>query len=166
MKKIILLAILFTIGFKTQAQISICDSVGYNITTSPNSNILQLDGVNLNIGWSIDWDWEVCNNGLCFWNNGQTVYFQQFTTSDTLSICLIAYIFSIPSNQQCIICDSLVYGVNGWVSMNMSNPLHIDEILIEKSNNNRTYDLLGKKVFNIKPGEIYIRNNKKCILIK
>ena len=48
----------------------------------------------------------------------------------------------------------------------IANPLAIEEIKDNYILKNKIYDLLGREVFNILPGEMYIRYNKKCILIK
>ena len=32
--------------------------------------------------------------------------------------------------------------------------------------NNKMYDLLGREIFEIPTGEMYIKNNRKCIRIK
>ena len=61
----------------------------------------------------------------------------------------------------CIQCDSLVYGPSGW--MKMSVLTSIKETVINIVNNNKTYDLLGREIFEIPKGTIYIKNGNKFI---
>ena len=69
-----------------QAQVSPCDSISYTITSSANTNILQLNGVITGVCPVTfpcvvsDWSWAVCDDALCFSDNGQTAYFQQFNS--------------------------------------------------------------------------------------
>ena len=47
----------------------------------------------------------------------------------------------------------------------MAQPLTVMEV---KPNiiNNKMYNLLGREIFGVSIGEMYIKNNKKCIRIK
>ena len=45
----------------------------------------------------------------------------------------------------------------------MSQPVSINEFIIEKFNNGKMYDLLGREITEIPVGKMYIRNNKKYI---
>ena len=65
----------------------------------------------------------------------------------------------------CTDCDSLVYDGNSyqWVLYNMNNPTAIEEIILGISNDNKTYDLLGREIFEIPKGTIYIKDRKKFI---
>ena len=58
-------------------------------------------------------------------------------------------------------CDFLVYGVNGWMKMGVLTS--IKEVKVNTIKNNKTYDLLGREVFEIPKGSIYIKNRKKYI---
>jgi hypothetical protein len=170
--KRILLVLLVLLGLQTQAQISPCDSISYTITTSPNSNLLQLNGVisgicPVNFPCVVsDWDWQVCDDALCFADTGQTTIWNQFTTNDTLKVCLTTILNINGVTYSCMQCDSLVFGGNGWMLMNMGNPLAIKEIKNNLILDNRMYDLLGREIFEIQLGQMYIKNNKKCITIK
>ena len=65
----------------------------------------------------------------------------------------------------CTDCDSLVYDANSyqWILYSVGNPTAIKEIILEISNDNKTYDLLGREIFEIPKGTIYIKNRKKYI---
>ena len=66
----------------------------------------------------------------------------------------------------CNQCDSLVFGPNGWMLMNMGNPLAIQETVVEQINYNKIYDLLGREwtcSFANLPKGLYIINNRKVL---
>ena len=42
----------------------------------------------------------------------------------------------------------------------MGNPTSIEELTLEKINNNRIYDILGRELFYIPTGTMYIQNRK------
>ena len=173
MKKI-LLAVLVSLGLNTtQAQINPCDSIEYAITSTPNNNVLQLEAwVNgicpVNFPCVVDdWNWSVCANGLCYADTGVTVYFQQFMPGDTLKVCLDAFGTMSGTTFACqAFCDSLVFGPNGWMLMSMGNPTGINELQFTWEDDGIIYDMVGRKLIEIKPGQMYIRNNKKYIRIR
>ena len=161
------IAIMLTIALPSRAQVSPCDSISYTITSSANTNILQLDGVisgvcPVNFPCVVqDWSWTVCDDALCFFDNGQTAYFQQFNTSDTLKVCLTTIIDYMGATYSCMEqCDSLVFGPNGWMLMNMGNPLAINELQLNTINDSKIYDMLGRELFYIPTGIMYIQNRK------
>ena len=152
---------------------SVCDSVEYAITPQNFNNVLQLEGwVNgicpVNFPCVVDdWNWSVCANGLCYADTGETVYFQQFTTDDTLKVCLDVYGTINGTTFGCqAFCDSLVYGTNGWTILNMGNPTGINELEINAIGNKKIYDLMGRELNEIPVGVMYIRNNKLYIKTK
>ena len=160
-------AIMLTIAIPATAQVSPCDSISYTITSSANTNILQLDGVitgvcPVNFPCVVqDWSWTVCDDALCFSGNGQTEYFQQFNSYDTLKVCLTTIIDYMGATYSCLEqCDSLVFGPNGWMLMNMGNPLAINDLQLNIINDGKMYDMLGRELFEIPVGTMYIRNNK------
>ena len=166
MKKITII-LLVLLGLQTQAQINPCDSVEYAITSTPNNNVLQLEGwVNgvcpVNFPCTVsDYSWTVCDENLCYGDTGHTVYFQQFMTTDTIKVCLnTTMTLNGGMTYTCIQCDSLVFGPNGWMVMMMGNPTAIREIQLNTAVDNEIYDLLGKKLKFIPIGKMYIRNNK------
>ena len=161
-----LLAVLVLIGLQTQAQISPCDSVEYAITSTANTNLLQLEAwVNgtcpVNFPCIVsDYSWTVCDDALCYGDTGVTVYFQQFMTTDTIKVCLTTTMTIDTMTYTCMQCDSLVFGPNGWMLMNMGSPLAINELQLNIINDGRMYDMLGRELFEIPVGTMYIRNNK------
>ena len=175
--KRILLAVLVLIGLQTQAQVSPCDSISYTITSSANTNILQLDGVisgvcPVNFPCVVqDWSWTVCDDALCFFDNGQTAYFQQFNTSDTLKVCLTTIIDYMGATYSCMEqCDSLVFGPNGWMKMSMTGTgtsiTEMDITFNYEFEDNRMFDVLGREYEtyqDIPFGTIYIKNRNKYL---
>jgi len=167
--KRILLAVLVLIGLQTQAQINPCDSVEYAITSTANNNVLQLEAwVNgtcpVNFPCIVsDWSWQVCDDNLCYGDTGTTVYFQQFMTTDTIKVCLTTYMTIDTMTYTCMQCDSLVFGPNGWMLMNMGNPLAINELQFTWEDDGIIYDLMGRKLKAIPTGTMYIRDNKLYI---
>ena len=172
MKKILIL-LLVLLGLQAQAQVSPCDSISYTITSSTNTNLLQLDGVitgvcPINFPCVVsDWSWQVCDDALCFSGNGQTASFQQFNVYDTLKVCLTTIVDYMGATYSCMSqCDSLVFGANGWMLMNMGNPTGINELEINAIGSKKIYDLQGRELNEIPAGVMYIRNNKLYIKTK
>jgi len=168
MKKV-LLALLVLLGLQTQAQISPCDSVEYAITSTANTNLLQLEAwVNgtcpVNFPCIVsNYSWTVCDDNLCYGDTGTTVYFQQFMTTDTIKVCLTTDMTIDTMTYTCMQCDSLVFGPNGWMLMSMGNPLSINDLQLNTINDGRMYDMLGRELFEVPVGTMYIRNNKLYI---
>ena len=111
---------------------------------------------------SIVWSWSVCNSSMCYTGSGTIASFGQVITTDTLKVCYDAYIYLMGATYICTSCDSLVYDQNSysWVLFNMGNPTSINELTLNKINNNKIYDLLGRELNEIPVGTMYIRNNK------
>ena len=174
--KRILLAVLVLIGLQTQAQQSAapyfcCDSITY-WTDQGQGLFIGLDTTNIvHNPDSMTIYWGVCTGfsggGMCYTGDGISDHFPQITTSDTIKINYDVYIYENGSVEVCSIEDWLVYdqGTYNWVLLNML-PTSINELISNKANDNKIYDILGKEVFDIKEGVIYIRNNKKFILVK
>ena len=174
--KRILLAVLVLIGLQTQAQQSAapyfcCDSITY-WTDQGQGLFIGLDTTNIvHNPDSMTIYWGVCTGfsggGMCYTGDGISDYFPQITTSDTIKVNYDVYIYENGSVEVCSIEDWLVYdqGTYNWVLLNML-PTSINELISNKANDNKIYDILGKEVFDIKEGVIYIRNNKKFILVK
>ena len=167
MKKI-LLALLVTLGLQTQAQMAACDSVRYTVLSGSGGNTtLQLNGTITSgfPGIVLMWEWQVCDDTLCFADTNQSATFNQFTIADTLKVCLTTMLEINNTWITCMQCDSLIYGPAGWMMMNMGSPTEIKELVIKKINDNRMYDLFGRELFTIPTGVMYIRNQKKYIKI-
>jgi len=180
MKKV-LLVLLVSLGLQTQAQISPCDSVEYAITSTANTNLLQLEAwVNgtcpVNFPCIVsNYSWTVCDDNLCYGDTGTTVYFQQFMTTDTIKVCLTTDMTIDTMTYTCMQCDSLVFGPNGWMLMSMGNPTAISEVCQfgcsccmwkNDIDDGIIYDMLGRELRTIPIGTIFIRNNKKHIRVK
>ena len=167
--KRLLLALLVVIGLQTQAQVSWCDSLSY--TAVPGTQLLTLVGnssLSPNMVDSLIWSWSVCDTSTCYSSDGDTAYFQMIQTTDTVKVCYDAYIYFMGATYVCTQCDSMVYdGFSySWVLMNMGNPTGINELIVNKINDNKMYDLLGRELTEVPVGVMYIRNNKKYIRVK
>ena len=162
MKKL-LLALLVVIGLQTQAQMLPCDSISYTILSGSGGNTtLQLNGI-LAPGFPgivSMWEWQVCDDALCFADTNQIGIFNQFITTDTLKACLTTLLEINNMMYSCMQCDSLIYGPAGWMMMNMGNPVAIQELEIKTINDNKIYNLLGRELIEVPVGTIYIRNRK------
>jgi hypothetical protein len=160
MKKL-LLVLLVLLGLQTQAQITPCDSVEYTYLSGSGGNtMLQLNGV-INGVYPIIWEWQVCDANLCFSDTGQTATFNQFSITDTIKVCLMTILDVSNTWWSCMQCDSLVYGPNGWMKLGVLTS--IKEINANTIKDNKMYDLLGREIFEIQKGTIYIKNRKKYI---
>jgi len=172
MKKIIL-ALLVSLGLQTQAQMIPCDSLSYSIVVDSTTwNTLMVtgnaDGV-INIVDSIDWNFSACNALTCYIPQGNDPYsFPLITPQDTVKLCYDAFIYFDSMTYICNYCDSLVYDfmTDTWVLMNMGNPTGIEELMKNEGANNVMYDLMGREVINPTKGVMYIRNQKKFIIVK
>ena len=168
MKKLLLVGLLVVLGLQTQAQINYCDSISYT-TSSTIIYPLTVTGDAtpfINMVDSIVWSWQVCNATMCYSGSGIIASFGQVITTDTLKVCYDAYIYLMGATYICTNCDSLIYDGNSWVLMNMGNPTAIQDIVVEKINDNKVYDLLGREwmcSFANLPKGLYIINNRKVL---
>ena len=161
MKKL-LLALLVLLGFQTKAQINYCDSISY--TTSSTLNYpLVVSGI-ANIPGTVSWNWTVCNSNLCYSSSGVNASFGQVSLTDTLKVCYDVLIDINGFTYTCTGCDSLVYNPNSyqWEPM-VAQPLGIVELKSNIINDNKMYDLLGREIFEVPIGAVYIKNRKKYI---
>jgi hypothetical protein len=165
MKKL-LLAVLVLFGLQTKAQINYCDSLSHTVVQGTQTLTTIGDASPfINIIDSIVWSWQACNATTCYSGSGDTATFTNILPTDTVKVCYDAYIYYDSLIYICSQCDSLVYDANSysWVLMNMGNPTGINELLVDIINNNKMYDLLGREIFEIPRGTIYIKNRKKYI---
>ena len=167
MKKL-LLVLLVLLGLQTQAQIYPCDSVKYiYLSGSGGNTTIQLNGTisgvcPINFPCTVvNWEWQICDANLSFSDTGQAVTFNQFNATDTIKVCLITILDINNTWWTCIQCDSLVYGPNGWMKMGVLTSIKEVEMNIVKDN--KMYDLLGREIFEIPKGTMYIKNRKKYI---
>jgi len=165
MKKL-LLALLVLLGLQTQAQIVPCDSISYTTTSTINYPLIlsgSAPGL-LNMADSVTWVWQVCNSTICYSATGENASFGQVSTTDTLKVCYDVIIHMGGMTYACTGCDSLVYNQNSyqWEAMS-ARPVGITELKSILIDNGKTYDLLGREIFEIPKGTIYIKNRKKFI---
>ena len=164
MKKL-LLAVLVLIGLQTQAQqpapYFCCDSITYWTDQSQGFNIgLDTTGIVHNPD-SIEVWWSVCTNGLCYSGDGMYDYFPQVTTSDTLKVSYDVYLYENGVAEVCTREDWLVFDQNSfsWVLLN-TLPTSINELTFNRINDGKIYDILGRELFYIPTGIMYIQNRK------
>ena len=166
MKKIILV-LLVSLGLQTQAHQATpyfcCDSITYNIDPSQGFNIsLDTTGIVHNPD-SIEVYWQACTNGLCYAGQGMFAYFGQIMTTDTVKVCYDVYLYEANTMDVCTRCDTVIFDGTNWVLFSMGNTTSINEIALEIINNNRMYDMLGRELFYIPTGTMYIQNRKVYI---
>jgi len=145
MKK--LLAIILLCSTYISAQ-TICDSVSYSIGSG---QAFTLIGTN-NSSDSVNFQWGVCYNLMCYSKTGDTVVFADVTTLDTVSVC-----FNISPQWVCDDCQYLVFTNGSWQPLNTIT--HVNEI-VSTPHNSKAYDLLGRELKYIPMGTIYIRNGR------
>jgi len=161
MKKILLI-LLTALGLQTQAQISPCDSISYTATSTINYPFI-VAGV-ANIPGTVSWTWTVCNSSMCYSSSMANASFGQVSLTDTLKVCYDVIIDINGMTYACSKCDSLVYNPNSyqWEPM-VAQPLGVIELESNIINDNKMYDLLGREIFEVPIGAVYIKNRKKYI---
>ena len=166
MKKI-LVVLLVLLGLQTQAQNNLCDSLSYTVLQGlPLTVYMEADGI-LNMVDSIEWNASACNAIACYTPQGNIPYtFPQINMTDTVKFCYDAYVYTPNQMIVCLqVCDSLIfdYTDSTYVLFNMGGTTSINELILNKINNNKIYDLLGRELTEIPVGKMYIRNNKLYI---
>ena len=164
MKKI-LLSLLIIFGLQTKAQINWCDSISYTTLPQQTLTVIGNSSLSPNMVDSITWSWQACNSTLCYSGSGDTASFVNILTTDTVKLCYDAYIYFMGVNYVCTDCDSLIYDANSysWILLNMGNTTAVKEIIFKIGNDNKMYDLLGREIFKVPTGTLYIKNRKKFI---
>ena len=161
MKKL-LLALLVLFGLQTKAQINYCDSISYTTTSTLNYPFIVTGAAN--IPGTISWSWSVCNSNLCFSGSGANASFGQVSLTDTLKVCYDVTIDINGMTYACSGCDSLVYNPNSYQWEKIpAQPVGITELKPNTINDGKMYDLLGREIFEVPEGTIYIKNRKKFI---
>ena len=162
MKKI-MLTLLVLLGLQTQAQVMYCDSISYTTTSTINFPLI-VSGSIPNIPGTVTWDWQVCNANMCYSGSGANASFDQVLITDTLKVCYNVIIDISGFTYTCSGCDSLVYNPNTyqWEKI-IAQPLAVMDIQSNTNDDSKTYDLLGREIFEIPKGTIYIKNRKKFI---
>ena len=161
MKKLLLI-LLVALGLQTKAQINYCDSISY--TTSSTLNYPLVVSGTANIPGTVSWNWTVCNSTLCYSSSGVNASFGQVSLTDTLKVCYDVFIDINGFTYTCSRCDTLVYNPNSyqWEPM-AAQPLGVVELESNIVNDNKMYDLLGREIFEVPIGAVYIKNRKKYI---
>ena len=161
MKKIFLI-LLVLLGFKSQAQVMYCDSISYTTASTINFPLI-VSGSIPNTPGTVTWDWQVCNSNMCYSGSGQNASFGQVSLGDTLKVCYDVTIDINGFTYVCSGCDSLVYNPNSYQWEPIApQPLGVKE-LIGGQMGGQMYDLLGREIFEIPIGTVYIKNRKKYI---
>jgi len=162
MKKL-LLALLVLFGLQTKAQINFCDSISYTTTSTINFPFIVSGSIS-NVPGTVTWNWSVCNSTMCYSGSGVNASFGQVSLTDTLKVCYDVLIDVNGITYACSGCDSLVYNPNSyqWEKIT-AQPLTVMDLKPNIINDNRMYDLLGREIFEIPKGTIYIKNRKKFI---
>ena len=145
-----------------------CDSVSY-WTDQGQGLFIGLDTTGISATHNLDSMevyWSICNSSQCYTGDGMSDYFPQITTTDTIKACYDAYLYTANVVEICTHCDSLIYdqSVYNWVLFSsQGNPLSINEIMLNRINDGKIYDMLGRELKEIPVGKLYIRNNKLYI---
>ena len=145
MKKLIAIILLCSTYISAQ---TICDSVSYSIG---GGQTFTLIGTN-NSSDSVNFQWGVCYNMMCYSKDGDTVTFADVTTFDTVGVC-----FDISPQWACNDCQYLVFTNGSWQPLNTIT--HVNEIT-SIQHNGKAYDLLGRELKHIPKSTIYIRNGR------
>ena len=143
-----------------------CDSITY-WTDQGNGLTVGLDTTNMiHNPDSMEVIWSVCNTSICYSGSGMYAFFGQIMTTDTIKVCYDVFLYTSNLVETCSICDSLVFDQNtySWILFSMGNTTAIHEIKLNKVNDSRLYDMLGRELTKVKIGQMYIRNNKKYIM--
>jgi len=161
MKKFILM-LLILFGLNASAQVDWCDSISYSVL--PNTNgvfsvmIETTDSLD-NYCDTVDVAWGVCNLQLCFNGFGAFYSFPIIQTTDTVKVCYNAYIMNPPNPTiSCYdVCEWIVYNGTEWVEWN--NVLSVNEVPLRPVDS-KSYDIMGREMFYIPSGIMYIKNQK------
>tara|TARA_B100000767_G_scaffold44333_1_gene38549 strand:+ start:112 stop:657 length:546 start_codon:yes stop_codon:yes gene_type:complete len=167
----VLSVLLLAFTLQIQAQNPYCDSLGYSLGQGQVFNIsfdtsamwsnIQVD--------SIEVLWSVCNSITCYNAEGITAYFQLIQQTDTIKLCYDSYLYSLGQYEFCADCDSLIYDQNtfSWVIFgDQGNSTNINELLIDKIDDNKMYDLHGRELISPQSGQMYIQSKKKYIKLR
>ena len=163
MKKILFI-LLVALGLQSQAQVMYCDSISYATSSTINYPFGVTGLGTANVPGTVTWTWTVCNSNMCYSSTGVSAGFGQVSLTDTLKVCYDVYIDINGFTYTCSNCDTLVYNPNSyqWELMT-ALPTSIEEVNIYSKKCLKMYDLLGREIFEVPIGTIYIKNRKKYI---
>ena len=162
MKKLLFI-LLIALGLQSQAQVVYCDSISYTTASTINYPFI-VSGSIPNIPGTVTWNWTVCNANLCYSSSGVNASFGQVSLTDTLKVCYDVTIDINGITRICTHCDTLVYNPNSYQwEIASAQPVGIAELELKTISDDRMYDLLGRELFEVPKGTIYIKNRKKFI---
>lgn len=174
MKKVLMM-LMVSLGLQLQAQNQLvaCDSLGWAQYPATGLSItLDTTGATMSPVDSVAVIWSVCDNQICYPGTGMTDYFPFVNMQDTLSVCISTEFYYVPQFNQiieyCYTCDSIFHNGNDWVSINDSNTVGttlIEELTIDKLNDNKKYNVMGQEIYLERVGQMYIQNRKKYIKV-
>jgi len=161
----LLLALLVLLGLQTQAQVNYCDSISYSTSSTLNYPLGIAGSIStLDSNATTSWIWTVCNANTCYSSSAQWAYFPQVSPTDTLKVCYNVIIDINGMTYTCSGCDTLIYNQNSYQwEVSSAQPLGFAELELNTPDDGKTYDLLGREIFEIPKGTIYIKNRKKFI---
>ena len=139
-----------------------CDSITYNATQGNLMFEVALGNYNP-VADSLEIFWSVCNSTSCYNGQGQFNAFPQILITDTIKVCYDAHYYYSDTTASCYHCDSLMFDqLNyNWVLLSSQGmPLSINELIFNRTNNGKIYDILGRELSEIPLGSIYIKNRK------
>ena len=140
-----LLLILLLFAFQTKSQ-TLCDSLSFEVGTS---SALTVIGVNSSSD-STNFMWGVCDKSMCYSSSGDTAYFPLVNPLDTVKVC-----YDISPQWSCTECYYVVF--NGFTWQLVNTITHVNEIKTQ-IRDNKMYDLLGREIYYVPKGIIYIKN--------
>jgi len=164
MKKLLFI-LLVVLGLQTKAQINYCDSISYSTSSTLNYPLGIAGSIStLDSNATTSWIWTVCNANTCYSSSAQWAYFPQVSPTDTLKVCYDVIIDINGVTYACSGCDTLIYNQNSYQwEVSSANPLGFAELELNTLDDGKTYDLLGREIFEIPKGTVYIKNRKKFI---
>lgn len=186
MKKILLtLLVLFGLQIQTQAQIlNDCDSVELVLVSSTSTEVILGTNIpSLGITYPVNYTWMYYEHigwnstfippsggGLCATCTTDTTL-NALNPTAIYSLLLLVTDSGYALNSNCGLNDTLTYNTitSQWElnsGIGNGNPTSITEIEINKVDDNRLYDLLGREFYNynsIPVNTVYIKNRKKYL---
>ena len=132
-------------AFQTKSQ-TLCDSLSFEVGTS---SALTVIGTNSSSD-STNFMWGVCDKSMCYSSSGDTAYFPLVNPLDTVKVC-----YDISPQWSCTECYYVVF--NGFTWQLVNTITHVNEIKTQ-IRDNKMYDLLGREIYYVPKGIIYIKN--------
>ena len=125
---------------------TLCDSLSYSIS---NNSVLTVVGVNSSLD-SLTFRWGVCDKTACYSASGDTASFSLVNPLDTVKVC-----YEISPQWTCNDCSYVVFNGFAWQLVNTITRVNELQAL---PTNGKMYDLLGRELYYVPKGVIYIKN--------